>query len=291
VVLLALAYWRAFPERRDDAHVQDPPTVSQETQRPLSLSSSQPIARSIERAARHFSGKPLRGDEGWFITQAAVSLGGDYPRWAAQLELSPNALRGAKLTGINTELDLWELRNLPLPELPALPAPTVDPAPAETAVSPSPTAEAQRLLDLLSLAVQCGKASTADRAELVEALRPPGEADLLVGQLWALSMASAQVCLTPEQLRELRPGLATRTYAELLGDSRMTDRTAARMAALCAAGACSWIPDAYFRRLVSHHRDAGIWHLEAVSQPHTENHVAALAFYALARRWQYEREH
>ena len=288
--MLALAYWIAAPEPQGDPPAQKPPAAVREVERFLSLSSTGPIAQSIERTARYFAGKPLRGDEGWFLTQAAVSLGGDYRHWAEGLELSPDALRGAELTGIDTELELWELRNLPLAELPTLPAPTVDPPPPGRATSSNSTAEVVHLLDLLHLTLQCSEASGADREELIARLWPPGETDLLVGQLWALSMAAAQECLSPAQLRELRPKLAASTYAELLSDSQMTDRTVARMAMLCAAGVCSWIPDAYFRRLVSHHRDAGTWQLKTASRARTEHHVTALAFYALARRWQCELE-
>jgi hypothetical protein len=248
------------------------------------------VARAIERSAIAIGKLELRGDQGWLVGQAARLLGKAYVEWAEQLEVEHDVLRAVPRDPrkVNAALEgaMWKARKLPGRSLPAVSIPRVEPV--ERVPSSFEREEAVEVLRLMRFALTCEEKSTRDRG-WNRMFEKDAAGYLLTHQLLALILAYERGCLDLEEVEVYRRLLAGRLLAEQLAEnSAIHDLSVERMAVLCRAGLCGWIPDRDFHSLISSQRAEGSWESrgpENMKDIDWGPHTTALAFYALARRW------
>jgi hypothetical protein len=250
-----------------------------------SLGGDDPTSRGIEKAAAYLAARSLHADEAWLAYQAAALLGGEFPQWAEQLEVKRSVLGPNREKGFNLDRRIYRMRYLEPPKLDVPPHPGELPA---VSLDPSLSSrELRRLKFGMDLAMRCEDLSDRELRQLRHELDQVGTSYLLTHQLWSAATAVAHSCLDPEERRAVVLRLATHVLAELLTDEVTTDLAIERMAMLCYAGACHWIPERTWEMVISEQRDAGDWGVVDVHvHPNTwvpAEHTAALAFYALAR--------
>lgn len=248
------------------------------------------VARAIERSAVAIGKLELRGDQGWLVGQACRLLGKAYVEWAEQLEVGRDVLRAAPRDPrkVNAALEgvLWKARKLPGRSLPVMSIPRVEPL--EKVPSRFEAEEGVEVLKLMRFALTCEENMARDRA-WARMFEKDAAGYLLTHQLLALILAYERGCLDLEEVEVYRRLLAGRLLAEQLAEnSAIHDLSVERMAVLCRAGLCGWIPDRDWHSLISSQRVDGSWESrgpENMKGIDWGPHTTALAFYALARRW------
>jgi hypothetical protein len=274
LALAALTYWA----------IQYRPNSEESRMRP-----------ALERAAAYLGRTELRGDDTWIATQGAIKLGPDFRTWAETLNVNPVVEADVQRdplgsrTGAGTEGHLWSLRWLPEAVQPALPHPDDGLAqPVATALSDE---DLSAILRVMAHPVVCSRLSDADRQAWVGELSLPAQSYLLTHQLLALMIGRNQGCLDDATVEPLRRELATRLWLEQAADrSGIHDLSIERMAILCYAQVCEWIPSAWVNDLIGAQQPSGSWgelnpgvHDRVIARP---EHTAALAFYVLAAVWE-----
>lgn len=254
------------------------------------------MRRAIETAAAYLTFTPVRGDDAWIATQAAVKLGPEFRVWAETLDVNPavetDLTRDPLATsmGHGVEGHLWSLRWLDQPRLPPLPVPEV---PARYAVSATMSEEdIFALIRIMAQAVVCHRLGAADIDAWLDELRRETHGYLLTHQLIALLLGWHQGCLDETTAAPLREILATRLWLEQEMDRRgVDDLSIERLAILCYAQVCDWLRDEWIDALIRAQQPSGSWGTEInanVNERVTarEEHAAAIAFYVLASVWQ-----
>ncbi|MBX3027359.1 hypothetical protein KF840_20870 [bacterium] len=252
------------------------------------------LRAALEQAATYLGRTELRGDDTWIATQGAMRLGPDFRTWAETLNVNPivetDVQRDplASRTGSGTEGHLWKLRWLPDTALPALPRPD------DTLAPPLPVALTDEdlfaILRDMAYAVVCPRLSPSDRQAWLDGLHVPAQSYRLTHQLLSLIIGHNQGCLDAATVEPLRRELATRLWLEQAADrSGIHDLSIERMAILCYAQVCDWIPTAWVDEVIATQEPSGSWgernpgvHERVVARP---EHTAALAFYVLAATW------
>lgn len=239
-----------------------------------------PAAAAIERVVAYLSRRPLEYDELWFVHQGAAHLGGSFPAWA-------RTLRGAGPPD-PAEQVLVDVRDLPLDHIEPLgPAPDVAPQPAEPFLE-GHRASLNVIVRLLVLAGTCTPGDAAEEAELRALTGVRTHGYVLGHQAWALVVGAARGCFTGPPVERRRAAMARQLLAELRASPAITDLDIERAAVLCLIGACHWVPETWIADLLARQQPDGGW--GDVTPPGVEpgtlrdEHAAALAFYALARR-------
>jgi len=289
VVLLALGEPPPIYARRAAT-----PTPGAAVQQPNGGTPAPDLRAAIERAAGFLGTRDQSGRSGWATTQGALLLGSKFQTWARTLKLAPVLAKTTK-PGAHPnfsellETRLWSLRSLP--ERPMVKLST--PAPAlvdRDAARHFEEQDLRNLLEVLLVAVSCRSLTPEQRAQWPEQFATPGRSYLLAYQLIGLMIGYNQGCLTAKVAEPIRARLATQLFAQATTDSDTLDGLAIeRFAALCYAGVCDWIDSKLIARLVSEQQPSGSW---GTRNPHvsrsvnsTEDQIAALAFYVLARSW------
>lgn len=253
------------------------------------------VRSAIQDAAAYLSSIELRGDDTWIATQGAAKLGPEFRTWAETLQISSVTVADRErdpLTGVGgagVEGHLWSLRWLeegPLPQLPVpeLPASYL----VHTALSEE---EIFSILQTMAYAVVCHRLSDIDRETWLQNLSQERNSYVLTHQLIALTLGQHQGCIDSATAEPMREALATRLWLEQAMDrGGFTDLSVERLAALCYAQLCSWIPDEWINELLREQQPSGSWGDELNPNVHPrviarEEHGAALAFYVLASVW------
>jgi hypothetical protein len=224
-----------------------------------------------------------------------MRLGGSFKTWAETLNVNSvveaDAQRDplASRIGAGTEGHLWRLRWLPESPAPLLPVPETR---LEHPVPSTLTEEdIAAILRVMAFAVVCTRLSDSDRQAWMDELTVEARSYRLTHQLLSLMLGRNQGCLEDAAVEPLRQEMATRLWLEQEADrSGIHDLSIERMAILCYAQVCHWLPAAWVDELITTQQPSGSWgelnprvHDRVVARP---EHTAALAFYVLAAVWQ-----
>ena len=244
------------------------------------------IALALDKVTHYLEQQKLRGDQAWLIAKAAAALGKDRAAWAAKLPLDPSVVEAAKrdpkqdLSAI--EGAMAHLGRLPSQPLPPLAAPKVEP---KTGLSRRfETADGEHVIELMRSAIVCD--ANVDDAAWDPRLLSLGQGYLLTHQLLSVTLAYERGCVSRERALHWRQLLAAPLLAEVLGrKDPLDDLAIERLAVLCYAGLCDWIPRADIEALLAQQGPTGTWGShgpENMSNIDWEAHTAALGFYTLA---------
>jgi hypothetical protein len=241
---------------------------------------------AIDQAARFLEHHPLRGDQAWLIKQGAARLGSTRVAWANALPLDAvvlaHATQDPKSHPAAVEGLLARFGNLPPRTLPPLPVPVLTPMPLLT--DRVENEEGARIVELMTTAV-VSPADSLDETPWPGLLEPAASGYLLTHQLIALMLAHQRGCVSSESAAHWRKPLAECVLAEQLACARViTDLAVERMAALCMAGLCDWIPRDDLNALLLAQQASGAWGSHGPSNlRHVdwEPHTVALAFFTL----------
>ncbi len=248
------------------------------------------LARSIERAAAVIAGFRLRGDQSWLVGRGARLLGERYAQWADRIEVEAEVLKAAKKDPRKEDNALegamWKARGLSARALTAPSVPLVQPV--DRVPSRFERAQAPEVAALMRFALTCTEQGA--RGGVWKAMyEQPASGYLLAHQLLSLVMAYERACFDLAAVERYRESLARRLLAEQLAERHaIHDLSVERMAVLCHAGLCHWVPERDFGALVRDQQADGSWPSrgpENLQDIDWRPHTTALAFYALARRW------
>jgi hypothetical protein len=247
---------------------------------------------AIERTARYFDDRSLRGDQAFLLSQASAVLSLEFRDWVNALPpLShlPQAAALDLLSGTNDQAlegVLWRDRNLAHRPWPSLPLPDIGPQ-GRTELSDE---DLLNLIETMRLGLACDRLDATQRQRWRGLIAAPGHSYVLTHQLLMLVWARDRACLNDAEADALRLGLATAVYGELLSDrGAVNDLSLERMAMLCYAGLCSWVSDDLVTAVLRTQKADGSWgdasvpvHPNVFTPP---AHTAALGFYVLALKW------
>jgi len=250
------------------------------------------LPSAVERAAAYFNRRPVRGDEGWLVAQAAASLGPAFRAWAtARLALSPAVLvlpDASPFDFAAAEGRLWNLRGLPEIALAPLSVPH-DSLPAGAPVQHT-DAEISAIFHVMAEALSCAQVGSPAATDVLADVREPRHGYLLTHQLFALVLAYNQRCVDGAAVEALRRALAEATWREQASDgARVHDLALERMAVLCYAQLCDWLDRAWIDAVIREQSPSGSWGVRDLHvNPNAsvgEGHTAALGLYVLAKTW------
>jgi hypothetical protein len=247
------------------------------------------ITSALERTARYFDDRPLRGDVSFLIAQASKRLSPDFTRWSSGLKPDEAVTRAMENpTSLQyIEAIMWQERGRAHRQWQS----QLPPAVAATPVAPALNdQEVESIAQVMALGLTCKELSAQQRGTWLSMLATPSRSYLLTHQLLSLTWGRDSGCLNDAEADPLRVTLATALYQELLGDGvTVNDLSLERMAMLCFADLCNWVSEAQTNAVVTKQLENGSWGDGSVPvHPRasvSEEHTAGLGFFVLAMKW------
>ena len=245
-----------------------PPTVAADPER---------IQQAVERAFGYFETQELRGDQAFFVSQAAVLLGGEWPARARNLTPAPEIEHPV-------ELALMQIQFLPV----AGPEVGGEPFAGQEALEFNPAmteSQVESIFRFMHVALSCRIQTPGELVAFGSWVAQPGSGYVVAHQLAALEIAVNNGCGEGDPA-SIRERLASRMYRELLSQSAFNDLVAEQVAVLCMSGYGSHVPERYFKMLLEEQSPSGDWGLRQLDVGagvfFPPGHTAALALYGLA---------